>query len=144
MMKDAPVTKRQAVGLPGSPAPKPGNSAAAANSAKPAANNKPSPVAFDRIRDVMWRQVGIMRDGKELAGALTQLQAIELPTLEKPGRAEYEVRNLHSLALLMARSALAREESRGSHYRADFAYRDDEKFDKHSIAQKGKDVGFQP
>jgi L-aspartate oxidase len=145
MIKDAPVTKRQAVGLPGSPAPKPGNSPGATNSAaKPAVNAKPSPVAFDRIRDVMWRQVGIMRDGKELAGALTQLQAIELPTLEKPGRAEYEVRNLHSLALLMARSALAREESRGSHYRADFAYRDDEKFDKHSIVQKGKDVGFQP
>jgi L-aspartate oxidase len=145
MIKDAPVTKRQAVGLPGSPAPKPGNSPGATNSAaKPAVNAKPSPVAFDRIRDVMWRQVGIMRDGKELAGALTQLQAIELPKLEKPGRAEYEVRNLHSLALLMARSALAREESRGSHYRADFAYRDDEKFDKHSIVQKGKDVGFQP
>jgi L-aspartate oxidase len=144
MMKDAPVTKRQAVGLPGSPAPKPGNSAAAANSAKPAVNAKPSPAVFDKLRDVMWRQVGIMRDGKELAGALTQLQAIELPKSEKPGRAEYEVRNLHSLALLMARSALAREESRGSHYRADFAYRDDEKFDKHSIAQKGKDVGFQP
>ena len=145
MMKDAPVSKRQAMGLPGSPAPKPGNSSGAANSAtKPAVNTKPSPAAFEKIRDVMWRQVGIMRDGKDLAGALTQLQAIELPKVEKPGRAEYEVRNLHSLALLMARSALAREESRGSHYRADFPYRDDEKFDKHSIVQKGKDVGFQP
>ncbi len=144
MMKDAPVTKRQAVGLPGSPAPKPGNSAGAANSAaKAAVNAKPSPTAFNKIRDVMWRQVGIMRDGKELAGAFTQLQAIELPKSEKPGRTEYEVRNLHSLAVLMARSALAREESRGSHYRADFPYRDDEKFDKHSIVQKGKDVGFE-
>jgi L-aspartate oxidase len=144
MMKDAPVTKRHAVGLPGSPAPKPGNSLGAANSgAKPAANNQPSPAAFDTIRDVTWRQVGIMRDGKELAGALAQLQAIELTRSEKPGRAEYELRNLHSLALLMARSALAREESRGSHYRADFPYRDDEKFNKHSIVQKGKDVGFQ-
>jgi L-aspartate oxidase len=144
MMKDAPVTKRQAVGLPGSPAPKPGNSPTAANSAaRPAVNNKPSPAAFDKIRDVMWRQVGIMRDGKELAVALTQLQAIELPKPEKPGRAEHEVRNLHSLAVLMARSAIAREESRGSHYRADFAYRDDEKFDKHSIVQKGKEVGLE-
>ncbi len=144
MMKDAPVTKRQAVGLPGSPAPKPGNSPTAANSAaRPAVNNKPSPAAFDKIRDVMWRQVGIMRDGKELAVALTQLQAIELPKPEKPGRAEYEVRNLHSLAVLMARSAIAREESRGSHYRADFAYRDDEKFDKHSVVQKGKEVGLE-
>jgi L-aspartate oxidase len=144
MMKDAPVSKRQAVGLPGSPAPKPGNSPSANSAAKPAVNNKPSPVAFDKIRDVMWRQVGIMRDGKELAAALAQLQTVELPKSEKPGRAEYEVRNLHSLALLMARSAIAREESRGSHYRDDFPYRDDEKFDKHSIVQKGKDVGFQP
>ncbi len=144
MMKDAPVSKRQAVGLPGSPAPKPGNSAGAANSAaKAAVNAKPSPAAFDKIRDVMWRQVGIMRDGKELAGALMQLQAIELPKSEKPGRTEYEVRNLHSLAVLMARSALAREESRGSHYRADFPYRDEEKFDKHSIVQKGKDVSLE-
>jgi L-aspartate oxidase len=143
MMKDAPVTKRQAVGLPGSPAPKPGNSSSANSAARPAVNSKPSPAAFDKIRDVMWRQVGIMRDGKELAGALAQLLAIELPKSEKPGRAEYEVRNLHSLALLMARSALAREESRGSHYRADFPYRDDEKFDKHSIVQKGKGIGFE-
>ena len=144
MMKDAPVTKRQAVGLPGSPAPKPGNSAGATNSAAKATfNAKPSPTAFNKIRDVMWRQVGIMRDGKELAGAFTQLQAIELPKSEKPGRTEYEVRNLHSLAVSIARSALAREESRGSHYRADFPYRDDEKFDKHSIVQKGKDVGFE-
>jgi L-aspartate oxidase len=142
MMKDAPVKKRQSVGLPGSPAPKPGN-VQNANAGPKAGNGTPYPAAFDKIRDVMWRQIGIMRDGKDLPAAITQLQAIEIPKGEKPGRAEYEVRNLHSLALLMARSALAREESRGSHYRSDFPYRDDEKFGKHSIAQKGKDVGFE-
>jgi len=142
MMKDAPVKKRQSVGLPGSPAPKPGN-VQNANAGPKAGHGKPYPAAFDKIRDVVWRQIGIMRDGKDLAAAITQLQAIEIPECEKPGRAEYEVRNLHSLALLLARSALAREESRGSHYRSDFPYRDDEKFGKHSIAQKGKDVGFE-
>jgi L-aspartate oxidase len=142
MMKDAPVTKRHAVGLPGSPAPKPSNSTTAQPNAK-STGGRPHPPAFDKIRDTMWRQVGIMRDGKDLAGAVTQLQAMEMPKCEKPGRADCEMRNLHSLALLMARSALAREESRGSHYRSDFPYRDDEKFDKHSIVQKGKDVGFE-
>ncbi len=142
MMKDAPVAKRHAVGLPGSPAPKPANSVTAQPNTK-SAGIRPHPAAFDKIRDTMWRQVGIMRDGKDLAGAVTQLQAIEMPKCEKPGRADYEMRNLHSLALLMARSALAREESRGSHYRSDFPYRDDEKFGKHSIVQKGKDVGFE-
>jgi succinate dehydrogenase/fumarate reductase flavoprotein subunit len=43
----------------------------------------------------------------------------------------------------MAQSALAREESRGSHYRSDFAYRNDEDFSKHSAVQKGKDVRFE-
>jgi L-aspartate oxidase len=143
MMKDAPVTKRHGAALPGSPAPKPGNSTPTVQpNAKPAAS-RPYPTAFDKIRDLLWRQVGIMRDGKDLAGAIAQLQAIELPKCDKPGRHEYEVRNLHSLALLMARSALAREESRGSHYRSDFPYRDDEKFGKHSIVQKGKNVGLE-
>jgi len=142
MMKDAPVTKRHAVGLPGSPAPKPVNSTTAQPNAK-STDSRPHPAAFDKIRDTMWRQVGIMRDGKDLAGTVTQLQAIEMPKCEKPGRADCEMRNLHSLALLMARSALAREESRGSHYRSDFPYRDDEKFGKHSTVQKGKDVGFE-
>jgi L-aspartate oxidase len=142
MMKDAPVAKRHAIGLPGSPAPKPANSTTARPNAK-STGGRPHPAAFDKIRDTMWRQVGIMRDGKDLAGTVTQLQAMEMPKCEKPGRADCEMRNLHSLALLMARSALAREESRGSHYRSDFPYRDDEKFGKHSIVQKGKDVGFE-
>jgi L-aspartate oxidase len=142
MMKDAPVAKRQAVGLPGSPAPKPGNAPNASAGSK-VGNSKPYASAFDKIRDAVWRQIGIMRDGKELAAAVTQLQAIEPPKCEKPGRPDCEVRNLYSLALVMARSALAREESRGSHYRSDFPYRDDEKFGKHSVTQKGKEIGFE-
>jgi succinate dehydrogenase/fumarate reductase flavoprotein subunit len=91
----------------------------------------------------MWRQVGILRNGKDLTSAIGQLESIELPKSEKPGRAEYELRNLRELALLMTRSALARHESRGSHYRSDFPYRDDEDFCKHSIVQKSKDVRFE-
>jgi L-aspartate oxidase len=139
MMKDSPVKKRNVTGLPGCPAPKPEN-ASNAQASKHAANHPP---AYAKIRALMWRQVGIMRNGKELASVIEQLQAIELPKSEKPGRTEHEVHNLHSLALLMARSALARQESRGSHYRSDFPYRDDEAFSKHSIVQKGKDVRFE-
>jgi len=43
----------------------------------------------------------------------------------------------------MMRSALAREESRGSHYRSDFPFRNDEDLAKHSTVQKGKDVRFE-
>jgi L-aspartate oxidase len=144
MMKDAPVAKRSKAVLPGSPAPKPGNSAAT-HPAKPVAKAAPkqTPAALMKIRDMMWRQVGIMRSGKELAASIEQLKALELPKCERPGRAEHELRNLHSLALLIARSALAREESRGSHYRSDFPYRNDEDLSKHSTVERGKDVRFE-
>ena len=58
-------------------------------------------------------------------------------------RGAYELRNLHTLALVMTRAAVAREESRGSHYRSDFPFRNDEDFAKHSTLQKGKDVRFE-
>jgi L-aspartate oxidase len=147
MKEDAPAGKRQPGALPGSPAPLPGNSgnssAAQKESVKNAGKLSPACAMLEKIRDVMWREVGIMRSGKELTDAIKNLQAIELPKSEKPGRSAHELRNLHSLALLMAQSALAREESRGSHYRSDFAYRNDEDFSKHSVVQKGKDVRFE-
>ena len=144
IIKDAPVAKRSKAVLPGSPAPKPRNSTAT-HAAKSTANAaaKQMPAALGKIRDLMWRQVGIMRSGKELAACIEQLKTLELPKSEKPGRAEHELRNLHSLSLLITRSALAREESRGSHYRSDFPYRNDEDFSKHSEVQRGKEIGFE-
>src|SRR6266581_2143173 len=144
MMKDAPVGKRSGAALPGSPAPLPGNSSTAQKEpSKTAAKPSPACVTLTKIRDVMWREVGILRSGKELTDAIKQLQTLELPKSEKPGRAEHELKNLHALALLIARSGLAREESRGSHYRSDFPFRNDEDFGKHSAAQKNKDVRFE-
>jgi L-aspartate oxidase len=126
MTQDAPVAKRDKGALPGNPAPKPSNSTAT-QPAKPPSKPAPkqTPAALTKIREVMWRQVGIMRTGKELAAAIEQL------------------RSLHSLALLIAGSALARQESRGSHYRSDFPYRNDEDFGKHSAVEQSKDVRFE-
>ena len=141
MMKDVPVKKKNATGLPGSPAPKPGNSPPAQsikNSAKAAEN-----AALAKIRDLMWRFVGILRSGKELSSAIDQLNSLELPKTPEHGRAHCEFRNMHALASVMAKSALARHESRGSHYRSDFPYRDDDDFAKHSMAQKGKEIRFE-
>jgi L-aspartate oxidase len=145
MMKDAPVKKKHAVGLPGSPAPKPGDAAQPhplKNSNMPHQAAASSP-ALTKIRDIMWRLVGILRSGKELTSAIDQLHSLELAKGDEHGRAHHELRNMHAQALVMAKSALARHESRGSHYRSDFPYRDDD-FAKHSIAQKGKDIRFEP
>jgi len=151
MMKDAPAGKRKGQALAGSPAPLPGNPSAAPKEAvkNGAAKNggaKPASAvcpALTKIRDLMWRNVGIMRTGKDLAEAIKQLEAIEHPKCEKSGRGGHELRNLHTLALAMTRAALAREESRGSHYRSDFPFRNDEDFAKHSALQKGKEVRFE-
>ncbi|MFI5532323.1 succinate dehydrogenase flavoprotein subunit [Kitasatospora sp. NPDC051853] len=47
-----------------------------------------------------------------------------------------ELGNLLDLAEVLAVSALAREESRGGHYREDFPTRDDEKFMQHTMAYR--------
>src|SRR5947209_12783558 len=67
MMQDAPAEKRHAGALPGSPAPLPGNSTTTPNnSSKAAAKPSPACATLMKIRDVMWRDVGILRSGKEL------------------------------------------------------------------------------
>jgi len=159
MMKDAPAGKRTGQALLGGPAPLPDGSTGAQKdavkdgvAAKNGATAKNGPgrapavvcALLTKIREVMWQDASIMRGGKELAGAIKQLEAIEPPKSDKSGRGGHELRNLHTLALVMTRTALAREESRGSHYRSDFPFRNDEDFAKHSALQKGKDVRFEP
>ena len=141
MMKDAPAAQKSHGHLPGLPAPTSWNS-----SEKCAEKSKFSPAAAgmrEKLRELMWKQVGILRSGKELKAALETLACLEIPHTEKNTRCEHELRNLHTLGLLIARSALAREESRGSHYRSDFPYRDDENFQKHSLIAKDRDVTFE-
>src|SRR5215469_10277488 len=90
MKKDAPVGKRKANAIPGSPAPLPGNSSAAQKeAAKNGAAKHQSPetcAKLTRIREIMWRDVGIMRNGKELGEAIQQLESLELPKPEKLAR----------------------------------------------------------
>lgn len=144
MMQDAPARKRNADALPGTPAPKP--SEADSNTAKAAAKKPlPSPpsAALAKIRDLMWKNVGILRNGTELASTLEQLKTIPLPAADKASRGEQELRNLHALAQLITRSALAREESRGSHYRSDFPFRNDDDYSKHSAVTRGEEIRFE-
>jgi L-aspartate oxidase len=143
MTQDAPVGKRSKASFPGSPAPKPGDAKSTIPAAPKAEKLSSGALALKTIRELMWTKVGILRSGKELEEAIRQLEAMELPTAGKLGRAEHELRNARALGLLIARCGLAREESRGSHYREDFPYRDDEKFSKHSAVKKGEEVRFE-
>ncbi|HKS88757.1 MAG TPA: FAD-binding protein, partial [Stellaceae bacterium] len=85
---------------------------------------------LDELRQLMWRDVGPLRDGSRLARAvhrIAELRAL-LPELEiAPGRAFnptladwFELRASLTAAAAVAQAALAREESRGAHQREDF------------------------
>jgi len=56
-------------------------------------------------------------------------------------RRAWEAANLNLVATLVVRSAMAREESRGAHYRMDYPDHDDKKFLKHSVV-RGEKVVF--
>jgi len=83
-----------------------------------------------RLRDVMWEHVGLIRSGAGLRTALVVVEDIgrRLEGAAVPGGVEYNLawqdwlnlQNQVSAAWLIARSALERAESRGSHYRRDF------------------------
>ena len=88
------------------------------------------------IRDLMWRNAGLVREGDGLRTAVPQLAAWRAAANARrlAAPADRDCRRLASLAtvgLLIARAALRREESRGGHFRADFPERDDIHFRKH-------------
>jgi L-aspartate oxidase len=97
--------------------------------------------AVREIQELMWQEVGLVRTGAGLRKAIEHLQEIT-PRVGNPHtRRAWEARNLHTAGLLVARSALAREESRGAHYRTDFPAHNDGRFLKHSIVQ-GESIRF--
>jgi L-aspartate oxidase len=93
---------------------------------------------IQRIQQLMWNKVGIVRSRQSLTEAIQQLQASAQQLPPQTSRRNCEARNIHTTALLIARSALARLESRGAHYRTDYPEHDDARFKKHSIVgEKG-------
>jgi L-aspartate oxidase len=93
------------------------------------------------LRLLAWQHCGIIRSGEGLARACKQLASAPRHRTADPNRALLELRNMHTVALLIARCALARQESRGAHYRTDFPESRPE-FQKHSLVSKDHEVTF--
>jgi L-aspartate oxidase len=89
-----------------------------------------------QIQDVMWKDAGIVRTRIGMQEAIKVLEGLAPRMAHPPTRRAYEAANLHLAALLVARSALAREESRGAHYRIDNPGHDDKRFLKHSVVKR--------
>jgi L-aspartate oxidase len=109
----------------GDPAPLPGN------------------VVFD-LRRLAWRRAGIVRSAESLTAGLEELERVRHffeKGLNRNSRPGFEADNLYRVISLIARSALARRESRGCHYRSDEPEKRPE-FQKHSRVSRTSDVRF--
>ncbi len=97
------------------------------------------------FRELAWTHCGIVRCGEGLSHAVSVLEALEK---DSTGGSELtpersEARNVHQVALLIARCALAREESRGAHFRTDFPAKRPE-FQKHSVISRHSEIQYLP
>jgi L-aspartate oxidase len=89
-----------------------------------------SSATSDDIRDLMWRSVGLFRARDGLQSAVARLDATAAAGLKTEGA---PLRNLVTVARLIAGAALRREESRGGHFRQDFPARDDIHWKIHAV-----------
>jgi L-aspartate oxidase len=95
-----------------------------------------------QVRELAWRDLGIVRTAAGLHRAVAELEKIREALPHACNRAACETANMRDVATLIARSALARLESRGAHYRTDYPDHNDAKFKKHSVV-RGEQVRFE-
>ena len=94
------------------------------------------------IRRVMWKHAGIIREGRALSDALAKLDALTF-TASGHNQAAYEAQNILDISRAIARSAEARHESRGAHYRTDYPLRDESSPPRHSFLLGNQPVCFE-
>ena len=118
---------------------------AASRQKKAASQNGPVDAGIEeligQIQDIMWKDAGLVRTRIGMQEAIRTLEGLAARVAHPRTRRACEAANLHLAGLLVARSALAREESRGAHYRTDYPGHDDKRFLKHSVV-KGESLGF--
>lgn len=81
-------------------------------------------VLKEKLQDIMWKKVGIIRNENNLKSALNEILEIKKAfgyTDKCPSKEGYELRNLLIVAKLVIEFALKRKESRGGHFREDYS-----------------------
>ena len=104
----------------------------------------------NRMAETMISQVGIFRNGEELAIAVDELEQqisdcdravlrSKAPGMNPELSFALRLKNMLRLALVTAKGALARTESRGAHSRTDFPLRDDDRWLNRTLVRWGAD-----
>jgi L-aspartate oxidase len=95
-------------------------------------------IGEDDLRWWCWTEAGLLRSGEGLNKLTARMNRAPLAPRSRITRAAAELRGMHQLVTLIARCALAREESRGAHRRMDYPERSDA-FRKHSRVRLSTD-----
>ncbi len=90
------------------------------------------------LRSLMVRKMGIIRDGTRLLEAKEDLRFWCRYALRREfdGKAGWELQNMLTVARLMVAAALARNESRGTHFRSDYPQRDDARWGQRHVTSE--------
>jgi L-aspartate oxidase len=110
--------------------------------ARTATSPQPPASSPQDVRDLMWKDAGLFRTREGLEEAVSRLDAAYAAHSGMSAGAAatdpdaWRQFNLVTVARLIARAALRREESRGAHYRLDFPERDDARWRIHLVGQK--------
>ena len=104
----------------------------------------------NEMKEVMMEKCGVFRDADNLKSCIATIQGLQ--ERHTKGRVTdkgrlfntelyeiIELGNMLKMAEIIATAALARQESRGGHYRTDFPKRDDQEFLKHSLVYQSED-----
>ena len=91
------------------------------------------PDVSNSLRSLMWRNVGITREADHLAEAIEIIEFWSRYVMDKvfDDSRGWECQNMLTIARTMAAAALARQESRGAHFRSDFPKSNDKNWRKH-------------
>ncbi len=109
-------------------------------------NGENSAKTKERIQEIMWKNVGIARNKKDLQDALNEISKMKKIKLSVKGSLQYNQSWLETMCIpgmliiceAIIKSALAREESRGAHFRDDFPQQDDKNWLKNIVCKNVK------
>ncbi|MBA7558728.1 L-aspartate oxidase [subsurface metagenome] len=92
------------------------------------------------LKNIMTKKVGILRDARSLkeAGEFVDFHINSGYLYNKRDKNILEFANMLAVASLIIKAASLREESRGTHQRNDFPYKDDKNWKKHIILKQNK------